>query len=276
MLTLQGPTGDEPKSRSQEQRTECSLQHYLAVTAGNQGKALRSMGQEDYLLAVAKAAEGVYFVPTLCDQHRRLENGMARKYDCLSGNGTSRSGVSKHDSPARHVRRNSSDQGDVRCAELQEPWYMHGILLSDDKLMYNPRRHYSGTASRIMAESYRYQKPMAGSNETGSPTRAWQAVYNQRPTFGRESTRGSRMYVTLPPETHRLGKAKLEPRAWLGYYVDVDAESCTESTSLTMIESFGSAWPESSRQQPPILSWRRSALIWHEGEDEELNRQMPR
>lgn len=65
-----------------------------------------------------------------------------------------------------------------------------------------------------------------------SPTRAlkkttpWQAVYGQPPTFGRESIWGSRMYVTFPPETHRMGKPKLHaPRGWLGYFVGCDAES---------------------------------------------------
>ncbi|VZI10687.1 unnamed protein product [Fusarium fujikuroi] len=66
-----------------------------------------------------------------------------------------------------------------------------------------------------------------------SPTRAlkdkttpWEAVYGIKPIFGRESIWGSRIYVTLPPETDRVGKPKLHhARGWVGYFVGCDSES---------------------------------------------------
>ncbi|KAF4990463.1 hypothetical protein FGRMN_8456 [Fusarium graminum] len=66
-----------------------------------------------------------------------------------------------------------------------------------------------------------------------SPTRAWknkktpwEALYGRKPIFGRETIWGSRMYITLPPETGRQGKAKLHsPRGWIGYFVGCEAES---------------------------------------------------
>lgn len=66
-----------------------------------------------------------------------------------------------------------------------------------------------------------------------SPTRAlknkktpWEALYNRKPIFQRETIWGSRMYITLPPETHRMGKPKLhQPRGWVGYFVGCQAES---------------------------------------------------
>ncbi|KAL7767857.1 hypothetical protein ACKLNR_002158 [Fusarium oxysporum f. sp. zingiberi] len=66
-----------------------------------------------------------------------------------------------------------------------------------------------------------------------SPTRAlkdkktpWEALYNSKPHFYRESTWGSRVYVTLPPEKARWGQPKLHnPRGWVGYFVGCEGEA---------------------------------------------------
>lgn len=84
-----------------------------------------------------------------------------------------------------------------------------------------------------------------------SPTRAlkskktpWEALYGQKPIFKRETIWGSRMYITLPLETDRIGKPKLHyRRGWVGYFVGCEAESiyCVFSDEHYLVFPVGAA-----------------------------------
>jgi len=71
-----------------------------------------------------------------------------------------------------------------------------------------------------------WQKNRAPTRAHKNATTPWELVYGLKPSLAREWIFGSRVYVTLPPETGRNQLSKVQgQRGWLGYYVGCESES---------------------------------------------------
>ncbi|KAK1459354.1 hypothetical protein CMEL01_02353 [Colletotrichum melonis] len=56
------------------------------------------------------------------------------------------------------------------------------------------------------------------------PITPWEALNRHKPDLSKDSIWGSRVYVTIPPETRDRGKLH-QPRGWVGYFVGLESES---------------------------------------------------